>query len=167
MLRCHAQENRVTKMENLAALVHLKKLDLGKNKIQKIEGLETLSSLVQLSLEDNEIESLAGLSRVSTLLELYLGNNKMGDMREVLQVKSRVKISMENMREWRLTLARLCNGCCCNGAAAFAPQAHHLGSLWQPCVHPPRVPPLHNFPPEKAQGVRRPWGREQRAGRGE
>ena len=97
-------------MENLAALVHLKKLDLGKNKIQKIEGLDTLSSLVQLSLEDNEIESLAGLSRVSTLLELYLGNNKMGDMREVLQVKSRVKISMENMREWRLTFARLCNG---------------------------------------------------------
>ena len=82
------EENRVSKIENLSALVHLKKLDLGKNKIQRIEALDTLSSLVQLSLEDNEIESLAGLSKVSTLLELYLGNNKVADIREVLQVLS-------------------------------------------------------------------------------
>ena len=53
----------MSKIENLGALLHLKKLDLGKNKIQHIEGLELLSSLVQLSLEDNEIESLSGLAK--------------------------------------------------------------------------------------------------------
>jgi Leucine-rich repeat (LRR) protein len=86
------EENRISKIENLSTLVHLKKIDLGKNKIQRIEGLDALSSLVQLSLEDNEIETLSGVSKVSTLLELYLGNNKVSDMREVLQLRTLPKL---------------------------------------------------------------------------
>ena len=86
------EDNRIIKLENLAPLVLLSKLDLGKNKIARVEGIETLGLLTQLSLEDNEITSLTGLGKLTSLMELYIGNNRISQVKEVQQLKALPKL---------------------------------------------------------------------------
>ncbi|GFR47031.1 hypothetical protein Agub_g8716 [Astrephomene gubernaculifera] len=107
----HLDRNRISRIENLTSLVHLRCLYLQGNSIRVLEGLEGLLQLQLLNLSSNaltRLEGLAGLPRLEALLvadnqladgpsiqhltqctalcELDLGHNRLADAEAVLRV---------------------------------------------------------------------------------
>eukprot|EP00767_Chilomastix_cuspidata_P001864 gnl/Chilomastix_cuspidata/1990.p1 GENE.gnl/Chilomastix_cuspidata/1990~~gnl/Chilomastix_cuspidata/1990.p1 ORF type:complete len:1423 (-),score=340.21 gnl/Chilomastix_cuspidata/1990:3292-7350(-) len=70
---------RITKIQNLASLVHLRVLWLSDNRIKKIEGLDGLQKLQRLYLEDNRISKIENL-RLDALEVLWLQGNRVADV---------------------------------------------------------------------------------------
>lgn len=71
-----ANRIRVMDPQELAGLINLEELWLGKNKIEVIQGLESLTKLRRLDIQSNRltvVENLTGQS--DTLEELYLAHN--------------------------------------------------------------------------------------------
>ena len=71
-----ANRLRVMDPDELANLVNLEELWLGKNKIEKIQGLGNLKKLRRLDVQSNRLEVIEGLTTQNdTLEELYLAHN--------------------------------------------------------------------------------------------
>lgn len=69
--------NRLTKIENLDALVNLEKLFLCSNKITVIENLSSLTGLTMLELGDNKIRVSFSIYKFSAMIQShFLGNQR-------------------------------------------------------------------------------------------
>ncbi|GIL81480.1 hypothetical protein Vretifemale_10539 [Volvox reticuliferus] len=143
----HLDRNRISRIENLTALQHLRCLYLQGNAIRTIEGLDGLSQLQLLNLSGNSITRLSGLDRLprleallvsdnrlsdgpsiqhlagcSAVCELDLANNQLGDAEAVLQVLA----AMPSLQT--LTLAHNPMASAQTTAALQSPPATHVTS---------------------------------------
>ncbi|GIL94866.1 hypothetical protein Vretimale_1019 [Volvox reticuliferus] len=75
----HLDRNRISRIENLTALQHLRCLYLQGNAIRTIEGLDGLSQLQLLNLSGNSITRLSGLDRLPRLEALLVSDNRLSD----------------------------------------------------------------------------------------
>jgi len=71
-----ANRIRVMEVDELAGVVNLEELWLGKNKIERIQGLDKLTKLRRLDVQSNRLTDIENLTAVAdTLEELYLADN--------------------------------------------------------------------------------------------
>lgn len=93
MVDLRLDNNRISKIENLAHLRHLQKLDLSFNVISTIEGLGTLTELTDLVLHGNRIRVISDdLLKLPKLDYLSLGCNEVSDMSELLKLRHSRKL---------------------------------------------------------------------------
>lgn len=69
-------QNRITRIENLDALVNITNLELAANRIRDIENLDNLQKLQQLWLGKNKITTLQNLAALSNLTLLSVQSNR-------------------------------------------------------------------------------------------
>lgn len=97
LTKLQLDNNIISKVENIAHLVHLKWLDLSFNNILKIEGLNTLTKLTDLSLFNNRIEELAGIDNLSELNVLSIGNNNIENLENIMYLRRFKNLRLVNI----------------------------------------------------------------------
>mmetsp|Transcript_55839 Transcript_55839/g.132503 ORF Transcript_55839/g.132503 Transcript_55839/m.132503 type:complete len:528 (+) Transcript_55839:265-1848(+) len=80
LVKLQLDNNIIEKIENIDHLVNLEWLDLSFNNIQHIQGLATLTKLTDLSLFNNRIEKLKDLHTLSNLQCLSVGHNLIAEV---------------------------------------------------------------------------------------
>jgi protein phosphatase 1 regulatory subunit 7 len=77
------QANRITKIENLDALVNLAELYLSDNGLTKIENLDALVKLRTLDLSNNQIERIENVSKLAELEEFWFNQNSLATWEDI------------------------------------------------------------------------------------
>ena len=77
------QSNRLTKIENLDALVNLEELYLSENGLTKIEGLDKLINLKVLDLSINKIERIENIQNLNKVEEFWFNGNNVSKWEDI------------------------------------------------------------------------------------
>lgn len=94
LIKLQLDNNSIAKIENLSHLTTLEVLDLSFNRIKRIEGLDSLARLRELSLSANEIEETTGLDALAPRLEtLSLSRNKISSAPGLLYLRKFPKLT--------------------------------------------------------------------------
>lgn len=86
------QSNRITKIENLDALVHLEELYLSENGLTKLEGLDKLSNLKVLDLSLNMIEKIENVKELKELQEFWFNGNNLSKWTDIEPLRDLPKL---------------------------------------------------------------------------
>lgn len=87
LAKLQLDNNNISKIENIGHLTNLTWLDLSFNSIFKIEGLEALTRLTDLSLYHNQIATIEGLDTLTNLQVLSIGKNNIAKLENVVYLR--------------------------------------------------------------------------------
>lgn len=93
----HLSHNRLTSLEGLSDLVHLRELHVDFNRLTHLIGLHPKMPLEIVTAEDNRIEQTIGLDDIPTLKEVSLRNNFISEPSELHFLPSCPSLSSVNL----------------------------------------------------------------------
>ena len=96
LTRLNLSDNQISKLEGLASLTSLRWLYLWGNQISNLEGLASLTSLTTLSLSYNQISNLEGLASLTSLMALDLSSNQLSNFKGLERLTSLRLLSLRN-----------------------------------------------------------------------
>ncbi|CAI9585118.1 unnamed protein product [Staurois parvus] len=83
------QSNRLTKIEGLKSLVHLRELYLSDNGIQVLEGVENNKKLTTLDVASNRIKKIENIRHLTELQEFWMNDNLVDNWADLDNLQTR------------------------------------------------------------------------------